>query len=63
MLNVAFGFCSGDLASTLSSGTGSAAAQVFFNAAGRKGGIALWVWPILVQIMTCMSTAPAETVT
>jgi hypothetical protein len=28
---------------------GNPAAQIYFNAAGRKGGLALWFWPILIQ--------------
>ncbi|KIX08408.1 uncharacterized protein Z518_03064 [Rhinocladiella mackenziei CBS 650.93] len=52
MLNIALGFCAGDLLDTLSSPMGNPAAQVYYNAAGKKGGLALWFWPILIQFFT-----------
>lgn len=52
MLNIALGFCAGNVLDTLTSPMGNPAAQVFFNAAGRKGGLALWFWAVLVQFFT-----------
>ncbi len=52
MLNIALGFCAGNVLDTLASPLGNPAAQVFFNAAGKKTGLALWFWPILIQFFT-----------
>jgi amino acid transporter len=54
LLNVALGFCAGNVTDILASPMGNPAAQVFFNAAGRSGGLAMWVWPIIVQFFTGM---------
>ncbi|KAK5262812.1 polyamine transporter tpo5, partial [Exophiala xenobiotica] len=52
MLNIALGFCAGNVLDTLASPLGNPAAQVFLNAAGKKTGLALWFWPILIQFFT-----------
>lgn len=52
LLNIAYGFCAGNVTDTLQSGLGNPAAQIFLNAAGRKGGLALWVWPVVIQFFT-----------
>jgi len=52
MLNIAFGFCAGDVTATLSSPLGNPVAQVFLNAAGKKAGIAMWFWVVLIQFFT-----------
>ncbi|KAH8891257.1 amino acid permease, variant [Thozetella sp. PMI_491] len=61
LLNVALGFGTGDMEGILSSPMGNPAAQVFFNAGGRNGGIAMWFWVILVQFFTGMSAMLANT--
>jgi amino acid transporter len=58
LLNIVFGFCAGNITDTLGSPMGNPAAQIFFNAAGRKGGLALWVWPIIIQFFTGMRLLP-----
>ncbi|KAI0129112.1 amino acid permease [Xylariales sp. AK1849] len=52
LLNVALGFGAGDVATLLSTQMGNPAAQVFYNAGGRKGGLAMWFWVILIQFFT-----------
>jgi len=59
MLNIAYGFCAGNVTDTLGSAMGNPAAQIYFNAAGRMGGLALWFWAILVQFMTGPSLDPS----
>ncbi|EXJ84061.1 hypothetical protein A1O3_04728 [Capronia epimyces CBS 606.96] len=61
MLNIAFGFCAGDVSATLSSSFGNPAAQIFFNAAGRKGGIGMWFWVVLVQFFTGITAMLSDT--
>ncbi|KAI1619411.1 putative amino-acid permease [Exophiala viscosa] len=61
MLNIAFGFCAGDVAATLSSSLGNPAAQVFLNAAGKKAGIAMWFWVVLIQFFTGITAMLADT--
>lgn len=54
LLNVALGFGVGNVADTLATPMGNPAAQVFLNAGGRSGGLAMWFWPILIQFFTGM---------
>ncbi|KFZ02273.1 hypothetical protein V500_00269 [Pseudogymnoascus sp. VKM F-4518 (FW-2643)] len=61
MLNITFGFCAGDLSETLTSGTGNPVAQIIFNGVGSRGGIALWVWVVLIQFCTGCSAMLADT--
>ncbi|KIW60240.1 hypothetical protein PV05_00472 [Exophiala xenobiotica] len=61
MLNIALGFCAGNVLDTLASPLGNPAAQVFFNAAGKKTGLALWFWPILIQFFTGITAMLADT--
>ncbi|KFZ04174.1 hypothetical protein V502_10350 [Pseudogymnoascus sp. VKM F-4520 (FW-2644)] len=61
MLNITFGFCAGDLSETLASGTGNPVAQIIFNGVGSRGGIALWVWVVLIQFCTGCSAMLADT--
>jgi len=58
MLNIAYGFCAGNIADTLSSPMGNPAAQIYFNAAGKRGGLAMWFWAILIQLFTGSSVSP-----
>jgi len=51
-INVALAFCMGtDLEGILSSPVGQPMAQIFFNAFGQKGTLALWSFVVLVQYM------------
>lgn len=52
LLNIAYGFCAGNVADTLTTPMGNAAAQIYFNAGGRSGGLAMWFWAILIQFFT-----------
>lgn len=61
MLNIAFSFCAGDLAESLTSRTGNPAAQIIFNAVGSRGGMALWFWIVLIQFCTGCSAMLADT--
>lgn len=63
LLNVTFGFCipGGDVSSILSNGLGNPVAQIFFNANGRKAGLAMWFWPILIQFFTGCAAMLADT--
>ncbi|KAI1078910.1 amino acid permease, variant [Whalleya microplaca] len=61
LLNVAFGFGAGDLNLLLSSPMGNPAAQVFFNAGGRAGGLAMWFWVCLVQFFTGITAMLSDT--
>lgn len=55
MLNIAYSFCASDMAATLNSSIRNPAAQIYFNAVGEKGGLALWVWAILIRFFTGIS--------
>lgn len=57
----AYGSCAGNVTDTLSSAFGNPAAQIYFNAAGQKGGLALWFWAILVQFFTGITAMLADT--
>lgn len=61
LMTVTFCFCIDDLESVTSSPTGVPAAQIFLNAAGRKGGTAMWFFVVLVQIFTGASAMMAMT--
>jgi amino acid transporter len=61
LLNITLSFCAGDIAATLASGTGNPAAQIVFNAAGSKGGMAIWFWVVLIQFCTGCSAMVADT--
>ncbi|OKL56163.1 hypothetical protein UA08_08457 [Talaromyces atroroseus] len=61
LLNIALGFCAGNVADILASPMGNPAAQVFFNAAGRSGGLAMWIWPIIVQFFTGITAMLSDT--
>ncbi|KAK9802319.1 putative Amino acid permease, variant [Seiridium cardinale] len=61
LLNVALGFGAGDVATLLSTQMGNPAAQVFYNAGGRKGGLAMWFWVILIQFFTGITALLANT--
>ncbi|KZT66736.1 amino acid transporter [Daedalea quercina L-15889] len=51
-INVALAFCMGtDVDGILSSSVGQPMAQIFFNAFGQKGTLALWAFVVLVQYM------------
>jgi amino acid transporter len=61
MLNIAVGFCAGDLTATLGSSLGNPVAQVFFNATGKKGAMAMWFWVVLVQVCTGVTAMLSDT--
>ncbi|KAA8566245.1 hypothetical protein EYC84_008845 [Monilinia fructicola] len=61
MLTVTFCFCATDLDAILNSPTGMPAAQIFLNAAGNRGGTAMWFFVILVQFFTGCSAMLADT--
>ncbi|RYP93603.1 hypothetical protein DL770_000235 [Monosporascus sp. CRB-9-2] len=61
LLNIALGFGAADLDGVLSSPLGNPAAQVFMNAGGRAGGLAMWFWVILVQFFTGISAMLSDT--
>lgn len=61
MLNVAYGFCAGDILETLATPCGNPAAQVYYNAGGKDGGLAMWFWAVLVQFFTGISAMLADT--
>ena len=61
LLNIAFGFGAADTEALLSSPLGNPAAQVFMNAGGKAGGLAMWVWVILVQFFTGCSAMLSDT--
>lgn len=61
MLTITLCFCMQDFDGILNSPTGLPAAQIFFNAAGRTGGTAMWAWVILVQFFTGCSAMLADT--
>lgn len=61
MLNITYGFCTVDMDQLLTSPFGNPAAQIFFNAAGRRGGLALWFWVVLVQCFTGMCAMLSDT--
>lgn len=61
LLTVTMCFCVSDLDAILTSPTGLPAAQIFLNAAGVKGGTAMWFWVILVQFFTGCSAMLADT--
>ncbi|KAH9834444.1 APC amino acid permease [Rhodofomes roseus] len=51
-INVALAFCMGtDLDGIMSSPVGQPMAQIFFNAFGKNGTLALWAFVVLVQYM------------
>jgi hypothetical protein len=52
LLNIALGFSVGDVEAALASPMGNPAAAAFLNAAGWKGGLAMYVWPVLIQFFT-----------
>ncbi|CAG9984411.1 unnamed protein product [Clonostachys byssicola] len=61
LLNISYGFCATDREALLSSPLGNPATQIFLNAAGRRGGIALWFWVVLVQIFTGATAMLSDT--
>jgi amino acid transporter len=61
VLTVTLCFCIDDLNAVIGSPTGLPAAQLFLNAGGKSGGIAMWFWVILVQIFTGCSAMLAVT--
>lgn len=61
LLTVTFCFCITDLDAVIASPTGLPAAQIFLNAAGRKGGTVMWFFVILVQFFTGCSAMLADT--
>lgn len=61
MLTATFCFCMKDFEGIVSSPTGLPAAQIFLNAAGRKGATVMWFWVILVQFFTGCSAMLADT--
>ncbi|KAH6659532.1 amino acid permease, variant [Truncatella angustata] len=60
LLNIALGFGAGDVASLLSTQMGNPAAQVFYNAGGRRGGLVMWFWVILIQFFTGITALLAD---
>ncbi|PQE26585.1 Amino acid polyamine transporter I protein [Rutstroemia sp. NJR-2017a BBW] len=61
MLTVTFCFCATDLDAIIASPTGMPAAQIFLNAAGKRGATAMWFFVILVQFFTGCSAMLADT--
>jgi amino acid transporter len=61
ILTVTFCFCLSDFEEILASPTGMAAAQIFLNAGGRKGGTLMWFFVILIQFFTGCSAMLADT--
>lgn len=61
LLNVALGFGAGDVSALLATQMGNPAAQVFYNAGGRRGGLALWFWVVLIQFFTGITALLADT--
>ena len=61
LLNIAFGFAAANTESLLTSPLGNPAAQVFLNAGGKPGGLAMWFWVILVQFFTGFSAMLSDT--
>lgn len=60
LLNIGIGFSIGSAEEALSSPMGNPAAYAFLTAAGKKGGLAMWVWPILIQFTTGTSDVPSS---
>ena len=61
VLSVTLCFCITDLDILLKTPTGLPAAQIFLNAAGVRGGTAMWFWVILVQFFTGCTAMLADT--
>ncbi|ORY68387.1 amino acid permease [Pseudomassariella vexata] len=61
LLNVALGFGAGDIDALLSTQMGNPAAQVFYNAGGKRGGLAMWFCVILIQFFTGITALLADT--
>ncbi|KAI9653233.1 MAG: hypothetical protein M1821_007664 [Bathelium mastoideum] len=60
MLNITFCFCLSDIDAIISSPLGLPAAQIFLNAGGRAGGMAMLFFVILVQFFTGCSAMLAN---
>lgn len=60
MLTVTFCFCLTDYDEILNSPTGLPVAQIFLNAAGRRAGIIMWFFVLLVQFFTGCSAMLAN---
>jgi amino acid transporter len=61
ILTVTMCFCVSDMDQILTTPTGLPAAQIFLNAAGVKGGTAMWFFVILVQFFTGCTAMLADT--
>ncbi|KAH0548484.1 hypothetical protein GP486_007938 [Trichoglossum hirsutum] len=61
MLTVTLCFCLSDYDGILKSPTGMAAAQIFLNAGGTKGGTLMWFFVVLIQFFTGCSAMLADT--
>ncbi|KAA8913623.1 amino acid/polyamine transporter I [Sphaerosporella brunnea] len=61
MLTITFCFCLGDLEKTINTPTGMPVAQIFLNAAGKRGGTVMWFFVILIQLFTGISAMLACT--
>ena len=61
LLNITFGFCSGTIAETIASPLGNPAAQIYFNAGGKKCGHGMWFFSILIQFFTGISAMLSDT--
>ena len=60
LLTVTFCFCLTDMDAIMNSPTGLPVAQIFLNAGGRAGGLAMWFFVILVQFFTGCSAMLAN---
>ncbi|KAM3074045.1 polyamine transporter tpo5, variant 3 [Clarireedia jacksonii] len=61
MLTITFCFCATDLDAIVASPTGMPAAEIFLNAAGKRGATVMWFFVILVQFFTGCSAMLADT--
>ncbi|KAL4810067.1 amino acid/polyamine transporter I [Aspergillus unguis] len=61
LLTISLCFCLTDFDGILNTPTGLPAAQIFLNAGGKAGGMAMWLFAALVQLFTGCSAMLADT--
>ncbi|KAJ5108471.1 hypothetical protein N7456_005146 [Penicillium angulare] len=61
LLSISYGFCSADPSSLSNSQFGNPVTQIYINAVGIKGAMALWIWVVLVQFFTGATAMLSDT--